>query len=104
MTFYTKQGFWELINSVKRVLQEERINIQIKYTIPQYTTKVGIIVGYDLEYINTKYIKQKLLEKEKYTEEIFKIKHNYTCKKDFQSKYLVIHTILNEREKVDYDL
>ena len=59
-----------MINSKKIVLQEERINIQIKYTIPQHTTKVGIIVGYNLEYVNTKYIEQKLLEKVKYTKHL----------------------------------
>ena len=42
--------------------------MQVKYTILQHTTKVGVLLGCNLEYINTYYIKQKLLEKTWYTE------------------------------------
>ena len=62
LMIYTNQGFRELIKSAILVLSEEQINIQIKYTISKHITKVGIIIGYHLEYVNIRYLETKILQ------------------------------------------
>ena len=62
LTLYIKKGFRELIKSAVLVLREEQINMKVKHTIPQYTTRVRVILEHYLEYMNMRYLETKILK------------------------------------------
>ena len=86
------------------VLKEEDINLKIKYTIPEYITKVGILVGPNVEWANPRYYKQLLRDKVGYREKILEISKDKVFEKDIQSKALVVYATLSKWESVDNDL
>jgi hypothetical protein len=104
LTLYIKQGFRELIKSAILVLREEKINMQIKYTIFKHITRVKIILEYHLEYVNMKHLETKILEIVQYMEQILELKQEYIYEKNLRSKCVVVYAMLNERGKVDSDL
>ena len=104
LTLYIKQGFRELIKSAILVLREEKINMQIKYTIFKYITRVKIILEYHLEYVNMRHLETKILEIVQYIEQILELKQEYIYEKNLRSKCVVVYAMLNERGKVDSDL
>ena len=81
LTLYIKQGFRELIKSAILVLREEKINMQIKYTISKHITRVKIILEYHLEYVNMRHLETKILEIVQYMEQILELKQEYFYKK-----------------------
>ena len=44
------------------------------------------------------------MDKAKYQEQIFEIKKDKIYKQNMESRYLVVHATLSNREKVDIDL
>ena len=104
LTLYIKQGFRELIKSAILVLREEKINMQIKYTIFKHITRVKIILEYHLEYVNMMHLETKILEIVQYMEQILELKQEYIYEKNLRSKCVVVYVMLNERVKVDSDL
>ena len=62
------KGFSELIKNQLSLLKEKEINLKIKHTIPEYTTKVEILLSLNVEWANLKYYKKLLMGKAKYLE------------------------------------
>ena len=68
VTISTVKRFSELTKNQLRLLKEEEINLKVKYMIPEYTTKVGIILSLNVEQANLRYYKKLLIEKADYSE------------------------------------
>jgi len=66
-------------------------------------TKIGIFIGTNNEFINTKYWEQKISEKTHYEEKIFELTRDRIYEKDLSSNCLVAHATLDNCKKIDKD-
>ena len=86
------------------LLKEEEINLKIKHTIPEYTTKVEILLSPNVEWANPRYYKKLLMDKAEYTEQIFEINKDKVFEKDMELWGLVLYTTLSNRDKFNNDM
>ena len=103
LTIRSKKGFGELIKEYTLTLREESIKLKIKNTITQHAIKIGIFIGTNNEFINTKYWEKKLNESVTHEEHIFKLSKDKVCKKDISSNYLVVNAMMSNHERIDKD-
>ena len=72
--------------------------------VGKHVTKVGYIIGSNVEYINREFYKEKLKKLVGYGETLFEIKPKAVCEKDSSSFYLVVYAIIDNKDKIDNDL
>ena len=66
-------------------LKDEKLSLSTKYIISKYVTKVGYIIGLNLEYANKRYYKELLIKKVNYDKKVFKFKPKWVFEKDSMS-------------------
>ena len=77
------------------------MSLSIKRSIEKYTTKVGYIIGPNVEYANRDYYADKMMALTGFEEQIIEIKPKMVYEKDSDSFCLVVYSVIDKKDKVD---
>ena len=70
----------------------------------EYTVKIRILLGPNLQFMSKLNYKNDIYDKLKYDKRIIEIKKDIIYEKDHNSQYIVIIAVQSERERMDRDL
>ena len=80
ITVQTIKGSRELVRNQVELLKVGKIKLNIKYTTPEHTVRIGILVRTNLEYTNLQFYEQYYKDKASYTDQIFELKKDIIYK------------------------
>ena len=86
------------------MLKEERLSLKLKTIVMEYTVKIRILLGPNLQFASKLNYEKDIYDKLKYDKQIVEIKKDIIYEKDYKSQYIVIIAVQSERERVDRDL
>ena len=86
------------------LLKEERLSLQVKTTIIEYTVKIGIVLEPNLQFASKINYENDIYTKLKYDQRIVEIKRDITYEKSYKSQCIAIMAIQSEQERVDNNL
>lgn len=99
-----KCGFGELIKHQLLLIKEQELMLVVKHTVREHTSRIGIIIGPNLEYENPRYYKKLIKDYMQYEESIIKIKKEIIYERDYRSVEYALYTTNSTKEQVDNDM